>query len=122
VAMSDESRESLLLQLRNTDLEIGRTAIRRTEQIYETADNSARPYVFPDYSPYGNFYSSEIRPRRKIRWTVIHSLHRCRRAPKNFAKALLKRKKRLLEILEGGQLVRRSMRRVLHKWNSYGKN
>jgi hypothetical protein len=122
VAMSDESKESMLLQLRNIDLEIGRTAIRRTEQIHETVDNSARPYVFPDYSPYGNFYSSEIRPRRRMRWVVIHSLYRCRRAPKNFARTFLNRKKRLTEILEGGQVVRRSMRKLLCKWNSHGKN
>jgi hypothetical protein len=112
----------MLLQLRKIDLEIGRTAIRRTEQIYETSDNSAIPYVFPDYSPYGNFYSSEIRPPRSLRWAVIHSLHRCRRAPKNFARALLDRNKRVTEILEGGQLVRCSLRKLLHKWNSHGKN
>jgi hypothetical protein len=122
VAISDESRESLLLQLRNVDLEIGQDASRRTKQMYENFDDSRRPYVYPDFIPYKNFYSAKIRPRRKMRWGLIYVLYRCRSAPRNIRKFYLPRKKRLLIILEGGQLVRRSMRRLLHERGSNVEN
>jgi hypothetical protein len=122
VDRNDESTDLSLLHLRNVDLEIGQTASRRTEQMYEKSDSSRSPYVYPDFIPYEGFYSSGVQPRRKMRWGLIYVLYRCRSTSRNFREFYLLRKKRLLIILEGGQLVQRSMRRVLPKRGSNVEN
>ena len=120
--LNDESASLPLLHLRNVDLEIGRDASRRTKQMYENYGDSRSPYVYPDFIPYNDFYSSDIQPLRKMRWRLIHVLYRCRSTLRDTKEFYLLHKKRLITILEGGQLVRRSMRRLLHKRGSHVEN
>jgi hypothetical protein len=122
VDRDDEGIDLSLLHLRNVDLEIGQDASRRTKKMYESSNDSTSPYVYPDFIPYKDFYSAEIKPRRKLRWELIYVLYRCRSTPRNIREFYFVRKKRLLIILEGGQLLRRSMRRLLRKWGSNVKN
>ena len=68
------SAKPSLLHLQTLDLAIGQTASRRTEQIYGSSSETGSSYVFPDFDAYKDFYSKEIKPRRKMRWDLVRLL------------------------------------------------
>ncbi len=120
--LNDESAELSLLHLKKLDLEIGRAASRRTEERFGGSAESGSPYVFPEFLPYREFYSTKIEPRRRLRWELIQLRYRYRTVSAGLKRSICRRRNRFRTVIEGGQVARRVMRKSLRRWNSYGEN